>query len=169
VVKGIIEGLFDYLEIPITFSQAKLADMHPGRCASIEINNEVIGFVGQVHPMLAKDMDLKETYVCDNDMEAVFAVHKKVLGYTQKPKFPSITRDIAFIADQGIVAGDIKATIEETGAPLVKKVNIFDVYQGDNLTEGKKSIAYSLLYQHPEKTLKDDEVEASYQTIIEAV
>jgi len=169
VVKGIIEGLFDYLEIPITFSQTKIADMHPGRCASIEINNEVIGFVGQVHPMLAKDMDLKETYVFDIDMEAVFAAHKKVLGYTQIPKFPSITRDIAFIADEGIVAGDIKATIEETGAPLVKKVNIFDVYQGDNLTEGKKSIAYSLLYQHPEKTLKDDEVEASYQTIIEAV
>jgi len=169
VVKGIMEGLFDFLEIPVTFSQTKIADMHPGRCASIKINNEVIGFVGQVHPMLAKDMDLKETYVFDIDMEAVFAAHKKMHGYTQIPKFPSITRDIAFIADEALVAGDIKATIEETGAPLVKKVNIFDVYQGENLTEGKKSIAYSLLYQHPEKTLKDDEVEASYQTIIEAV
>lgn len=169
VVKGIIEGLFDFLEIPVHFAQTKLANMHPGRCASLSVNNEEIGFVGQIHPMLAKDMDLKETYVFDVNLDAVLAAYNNTPTYKQIAKYPSITRDIAFIVDNNIIAGDIKAAIEESGAPLVQKVIIFDVYQGEHLPEGKKSIAYSLLYQHPEKTLKDDEVEASYQMIIDTV
>lgn len=169
VVKGIIEGFFRFLEIPVTFIQTKLPDMHPGRCASLKINDQVIGFAGQIHPMLAKKMDLKETYVFDINMEAVFAAYHPVKGYKPIPKYPSITRDIAFIVDEEVAAGDIKAVIEASGAPLVKQVKIFDVYQGENLPEGKKSIAYSLLYQHPEKTLQDEEVDASYQFIIDTV
>ncbi|GAB3064915.1 phenylalanine--tRNA ligase subunit beta [Virgibacillus ainsalahensis] len=169
VVKGIIEGLFDYLQIPITFEQAKLPEMHPGRGATLLINNKVIGFIGQIHPMLAKNLDLKETYVFDLNMEEVVAAYNSVPTYHQIPKYPSIVRDIAFILDEEVSAGDVKATIEEIGAPLVKQVQIFDVYQGENVAEGKKSIAYSLLYQHPEKTLKDEEVEESYQKVVETV
>ncbi|HLR67152.1 phenylalanine--tRNA ligase subunit beta [Virgibacillus alimentarius] len=169
VVKGIVEGLFEFLKLPATFKKEKLSDMHPGRCASIAVNNEPIGFIGQVHPMFVKKMDLKETYVFDINMEKVFSAYKKEPETKPIPKFPSITRDIAFIVDENVVAGDLKASIEEIGAPLVKKVRIFDVYQGENLPEGKKSIAYSLVYRHPEKTLKDDEVEESYQQIIDEV
>lgn len=169
VAKGVIEGLFHFLDIPVTFTQTKLTDLHPGRCASLQINDKVIGFVGQIHPTLGKKTDLKETYVFDINMEEVFAAYHPVKGYTPIPKHPSITRDIAFIVDKNVMAGDVKEVIEASGAPLVKQVNIFDVYQGENLPEGKKSIAYSLLYQHPEKTLQDDEVDASYQYIIDTV
>lgn len=169
VVKGIVEGLFDYLELDVAFRQAKLADMHPGRCAVLEMNGQTVGFIGQVHPSLAKKLDLKETYVMDINLEAVFEAFEDVPSYTQIPKYPSVARDIAFILDEGIHAGDVKELIESVGAPLVNKVEIFDVYQGANLEEGKKSIAYSLLYQHPDKTLKDDEVEESYQHILHAV
>lgn len=169
VVKGVLEGLFDYLQIPITFEQAKLPDMHPGRCATMLTHNKVIGFMGQLHPLLEKDMDLNETYVFDVNIEEVLAAYSDNPSYHQIPKYPSVARDIAFILDEEVVAGEVKSMIEEIGAPLVKNVQIFDVYQGENVPEGKKSIAYSLLYQHPEKTLQDDEVEQSYQKIVEKV
>ncbi|WP_249870924.1 phenylalanine--tRNA ligase subunit beta [Oceanobacillus saliphilus] len=169
LVKGIVEGLIDHLDLNVSFRQAKIDDMHPGRCAVIEMNEQVVGFIGQLHPALAKEMDLKETYVFDVNLEEVFVAYEDIPSYTQIPKYPSIARDIAFILDENIHAGDVKDLIEEIGAPLVNQVGIFDVYQGANLEEGKKSVAYSLLYQHPDKTLKDDEVEESYQKIIEAV
>ncbi|MFB4166663.1 phenylalanine--tRNA ligase subunit beta [Virgibacillus sp. JSM 102003] len=169
LVKGIVEGLFDFLNIQVTFEQAKLQDMHPGRCATLKVNNHAVGFIGQVHPKLEKSMDIKETYVFDIDMEAVLAVYNNTPGYNQIPKYPSVSRDIAFIVDKDTQAGDIRQTIEETGAPLVKNVQVFDVYKGEHLPEGKKSIAYSLLYQDPDKTLKDDEVEQSYQEIVRTV
>lgn len=169
VVKGIVEGLFEYLELPLAVEQAQLPDMHPGRTASLLLNGRVIGFMGQLHPALEKEMDLKETYVFDINMEAVLDAHEYVPSYTQIPRYPSVTRDIAFILDEQVNAGDVKATIEEIGAPLVKQVRVFDLYKGENLPEGKKSVAYSLLYQDTERTLVDEEVEKSYQAIIEAV
>ncbi|MTW84252.1 phenylalanine--tRNA ligase subunit beta [Virgibacillus dakarensis] len=169
VAKGIVEGLFDLLEIPVTFKQAVLPDMHPGRCATISIDGEIIGFTGQVHPLLAKQLDLNETYVFDINMEKVFAAHKNVPSYKQIPKYPSIVRDIAFVLDEHVQAGDVKRVIQQTGEDLVKDIQIFDVYIGDHLPEGKKSVAYRLLYQDPSRTLQDEEVEESYQAIISAV
>ncbi|WP_100011998.1 phenylalanine--tRNA ligase subunit beta [Lentibacillus sediminis] len=169
VVKGILEGLFEHLDIPVEFEQAKLDQMHPGRCAVIKVNNRTAGFIGQIHPLLAKGEDLGETYVFDVNMEEVIAAYDPEPSYQQIPKYPSITRDIAFILDEDIAAGDVQRVIEETGAPLVKRVRIFDVYQGEHVPDGKKSIAYSLMYQHPDKTLTDDEVEASYQKVVDTV
>ncbi|MFA1821238.1 phenylalanine--tRNA ligase subunit beta [Virgibacillus oceani] len=169
VVKGLMEGLFDYLDIQVNFKQKKMNDMHPGRSATLEINNQMVGFIGQLHPLLQKKMDLKATYLFDVNFEEVLKAYDRVPGYTQIPKYPSISRDVAFTLDEELLAGDVKATIEEIGAPLVKQVQVFDVYEGENIQNGKKSIAYNLLYQHPEKTLKDEEVEASFNKIIEAV
>lgn len=169
VVKGIIEGLFAYLGLPVSFKQATLPDMHPGRCAELIYKEQVIGFLGQVHPVLEQQMDLNETYVFDMNLETVLATHARVPNYQQIPKYPSIIRDIAFVLDEQVSADSVKDVIEQTGEELVKDIQIFDVYTGERLPEGKKSIAYRLLYQHPERTLTDDEVEASYQQIIAAV
>ncbi|MEN2765618.1 phenylalanine--tRNA ligase subunit beta [Ornithinibacillus xuwenensis] len=169
VVKGIVEGLFEHLELNLSIKQTQLPDMHPGRTASISLNNQVIGFMGQLHPRLEKELDLKETYLFDLNMDAVLEAHHHEPSYSYIPRYPSVTRDIAFILDNKVKAGDVKDTIEELGAPLVKQVQVFDLYKGENLPEGKKSVAYSLLYQDPEKTLVDEEVEASYQAIIEAI
>ena len=169
VVKGIIEGLFNLLKLSVTFEQAKIKDMHPGRTAVIKLKGRTIGFVGQIHPLLAKEADLKETYVFDIHLDAVLDAYENVPSFTEIPKYPAVSRDIAFILDQEVLAGDVQHLIKEIGAPLVKKVDIFDVYQGEHLEQGKKSIAYHLLYQDPEKTLKDDEVETSYEKIVKAV
>ncbi|WP_077327343.1 phenylalanine--tRNA ligase subunit beta [Virgibacillus siamensis] len=166
LVKGILEGLFDFLGIEADYVQAELPELHPGRCAVIMINNKTAGYLGQVHPKLEKDLDIKETYIFDIDMDYVLEVYSGSNSYKPIPKYPSVSRDIAFIVDEDVRAGDIKKQIEETGAPLVQDVHIFDVYKGEHLEDGKKSIAISLLYQDPEKTLKDEEVEASYQEIV---
>ncbi|MGM8213319.1 phenylalanine--tRNA ligase subunit beta [Virgibacillus sp. W0430] len=170
VVKGIIEGLMRFLNIPIQWKQDKVQDMHPGRCAVLtDANDRRIGFVGQIHPALAKSLDLKETYVFDLNLESIMNLTDDTPKYSAIPRYPSVMRDAAFIVDKDIVASDVQKKIEEVGAPLVKKVDIFDVYTGENVAEDKKSIAYSLHYQHPDKTLKDKEVEASFTEVVQQV
>ncbi len=169
VVKGIVEGLFRYLNIDVTFEQAVVKDMHPGRCAIVHADGKQIGFLGQVHPNITKRQDLKETYVFDVDMEYILQTERPELTYEVVPKYPSILRDIAFVVDEKVMAGDIEEEIERIGAPLVKHVEAFDVYRGDNVGDNEKSIAYNVHYQDPEKTLTDEEVDASFKAIVDAV
>lgn len=169
VVKGIVEGLFHYLNVPVTFEAATVENMHPGRCATVLVGDSVVGFLGQVHPALAKEHDLKDTYVFDIDMEALLQMERPELVYDTVPKYPSILRDIAFVVKKDVEAGAIKETIEELGAPLVKRVEAFDVYTGDNVGDDEKSIAFNVHYQDSEKTMTDEEVDTSFQEIIRKV
>src|SRR5690625_6947450 len=134
VVKGIIEGLADYLNIPIEFKQAVLDDMHPGRSALLSIDGQTIGFIGQLHPEVAKEKEIKETYVFDLDVDTLLDVHDRTPGYKQIPKYPAITRDIAFVVQENVKSSHIQELIAMTGGPLVKDVQIFDVYTGDHLS-----------------------------------
>lgn len=169
VVKGILERLFDYLGFSVEYKLFKHKDMHPGRTASLHLQGKTIGFLGQVHPRIQNQWDLKETYVFDINLEELLVAYKPVTSYQEVPKYPSIGRDIAFVIDESILADDIKKVIKEVGKPLVKDVSVFDVYEGENLEAGKKSVAYHIVYQHPEKTLTDNEIQASYDHIIDAV
>lgn len=169
VAKGIVEELFHYLGLTPKFVAGEVNDMHPGRTALVQLSGKTVGFVGQVHPLYAKNHDLAETYVFDLNMEAIIGAYIEQPAFAKIPKFPSVSRDIALVLDQEVEAGAVQAKIAEVGMPLVKQVEIFDVYEGEHLQEGKKSIAYHLVYQDPEKTLTDEEVEASYAKIIETV
>ncbi|WP_181349779.1 phenylalanine--tRNA ligase subunit beta [Thalassobacillus sp. CUG 92003] len=169
VVKGIIEGLEDLLDITLNYEQAKLPDMHPGRTAVISYKNETIGFVGQIHPNLQAELDLKETFVFDLNAEALIANYEKEETFQTIPRYPSVSRDIALVVDESAAASHIAATIFATGRPLIRDVRVFDVYQGEHLPEGKKSLAFNLLYLDPNRTLKDKEVEEAHQRILEAV
>lgn len=169
VVKGIVEGLFAYVDMDVTYTQTKLPEMHPGRCATIEHNGRTIGFIGQVHPFIAKQLDLKETYVFDIDMQYIFDNTGNVWTYEAIAKYPAVSRDIAFVVNRDIVSGDIKKAIETAGGTLVTNVEIFDVYVGENVKETEKSLAYSIEFQHKEKTLTDEEVDTAMETIITAV
>ena len=169
IVKGIVEGLFDFINIDVTYEQAVVEGMHPGRCATISVNGQIIGFLGQVHPTIVKQQDLKETYVFDIDMEYILEANRPELVYEPVPKYPSILRDIAFVVDKTVSAGDIQAEIERVGAPLVKHVEAFDVYTGENVADNEKSLAFNIHYQDPEKTLTDEEVDASFKEIVDAM
>ena len=169
VVKGIIEGLSELLDIPFTYRTAKLASMHPGRTASVSLQGKVIGFIGQVHPKLQREFGLKETYVFDLNLEEIFKHYHKEETFQTIPRFPSVSRDIALVVDESVTSGAILETISEAGTPLVKDVQVFDVYQGEHLQEGKKSLAFNLLYLDPNRTLKDQEVEEAHEKILHAV
>ncbi|WP_117170521.1 phenylalanine--tRNA ligase subunit beta [Paraliobacillus sediminis] len=169
LVKGMLEGLLDRLNLVATFEETVIEGMHPGRTAQVKINNVVVGFIGQVHPRLQQTFDLKDTYVCDIDLDHVMDAHIDEPNFAKIPRFPTVSRDIALVVDQEVPAGSIQATIEASAGNLVKEVRVFDLYQGENLEAGKKSLAFNLLYLDPERTLTDEEVENSYQAILTAV
>lgn len=169
VVKGLLEQLFEYVRIPVTFSKGTMEDMHPGRCAFVSVGEEVIGYMGQVHPKVARSFDSKDTYVFDLNFDRILELYARKEGFSAIPKYPAITRDVAFVVDKDVIAGDILDAIQELGDPLVTKVEVFDVYGGDNLQEDKKSIAYHLYYQDPTKTLKDKDVDALHHKIVQHI
>ncbi|VVM32842.1 phenylalanine--tRNA ligase subunit beta [Terribacillus sp. AE2B 122] len=169
VAKGIVEGIFAQLDLGPVFQQAQVDGYHPGRTATVSLNGKVVGVVGQLHPTVQKAFDLKETYVFDLDIAYLMDQYEEVPSFRTIPRHPSVTRDIALVVDEAAHAGDIQRTIQEAGGELVQQVQIFDVYQGEHMEAGKKSIAYTVLYQDPTRTLTDEEVEASYNNIIENV
>ncbi|WP_163526546.1 phenylalanine--tRNA ligase subunit beta [Halobacillus ihumii] len=169
VVKGIVEGLAAKLDLAVSFEKGKIEHMHPGRTALIKSGERTLGFLGQVHPKLQKEMGLKETYVFDLNVEELLNMYTKVEGFRPIPKYPEVSRDIALVVDESIPAVEIEKTIVEAGDPLIQVVQVFDVYQGDHLDEGKKSLAFNLVYLNPERTLKDKEVEEAHNQILDAV
>ncbi|KHF27536.1 Phenylalanine--tRNA ligase beta subunit [Anoxybacillus sp. BCO1] len=118
---------------------------------------------------MQKQFDLKETYVFELDLEALLKAEVADIRYTAIPRFPSITRDIALVVDEHIVAGELQKAIIAAGGELLKDVSIFDVYKGDRLPDGKKSLAFSLRYYDPERTLTDEEVTNVHEQVIKAV
>ncbi|PLR68357.1 phenylalanine--tRNA ligase subunit beta [Bacillus sp. UMB0893] len=171
VVKGILDGLFDVLGLTehVTYKQAKRDGLHPGRTAEIVLNGQTFGFIGQVHPKLQKQMDLTETYVFELALQQLLQTNLEELKFAVIPRFPSMTRDIALVVDREIVAGDLKEAISEAGGKLLKEVSVFDLYEGDKLEENKKSLAFSLRYFDPERTLTDEEVTKAHEKVLRAV
>ncbi|MEH7391694.1 phenylalanine--tRNA ligase subunit beta [Bacillus sp. JJ1503] len=171
VVKGILEGLFASigLENVIEYRQAVRDGLHPGRTADIILNGEVAGFVGQTHPTVEKEYDLKETYVFELSLKAILEAETAPLHYQAIPRYPSITRDIALVVDKAAAAGELGSIIKEAGGALLKEVQVFDLYEGDRMEEGKKSIAFSLKYFDPERTLTDEDVVKAHDKVLQAV
>ncbi|MCJ8009885.1 phenylalanine--tRNA ligase subunit beta [Lederbergia wuyishanensis] len=168
VAKGIVEGLLDKLGVStnIEYRRAELEGMHPGRTAEILLSGEVIGYVGQVHPHVQKALDLKNTYVFEIKAGPLFNYELPPLVYVPIPRFPSITRDIALVVDKEVSAGTLSAIIKEAGKKLLKSVRVFDLYEGEHMEKGKKSIAFSLTYSNPERTLTDEEVVKAHNKVL---
>jgi len=169
--KGILDGLFAKLNVSsdIRYEKAIISGMHPGRTANIVYKNEVIGFVGQIHPSEAKEYDLTEVYVFELALERILKVETNPLNYVPIPKYPSISRDIALVVDREKEAGQLETIIYETGGKLITSVKVFDVYEGEHIEEGKKSVAYSLTYMDPNRTLTDEEVTTVHEKILNAL
>ncbi|ERN52488.1 phenylalanine--tRNA ligase subunit beta [Alkalihalophilus marmarensis] len=169
VVKGIVEGLFAELglEDHVSFKQVKRPKMHPGRTAVIMVNDVEAGFIGQVHPSTEKEEDLRETYVFQLDLEMLLNVDVEDVVYQGLPRFPSIQRDIALVVNSEVQAGEVEKVISQTGGSLLRSVQLFDLYQGEHMEEGKKSLAFSLTYLDPEKTLTDEDVTLVHEKVLE--
>ncbi|MEH7223019.1 phenylalanine--tRNA ligase subunit beta [Bacillus sp. JJ1566] len=171
VVKGILEGLFEKLglENRTSFLQARVEGMHPGRTAAVLLDNKEIGFIGQIHPNVQKDLDLTPTYVVELSLKDVLEADVEEILYQPIPRFPSMTRDIALVVESGVAAGDMKQVIIEAGGKLLRDVTIFDLYEGERMEPGKKSVAYSIKYFDPERTLTEEEVTKAHEKVLKAV
>jgi phenylalanyl-tRNA synthetase beta chain len=169
-VKGILEALFERLQLAgIRYEKAEIDGMHPGQTAKIYYNDEVVGFLGKVHPTREKEYDVKNVFVFELDLEKLINMKSPFLSYTTIPKFPGITRDIALVVDQTQTAGELKDIIVSAGGKLLKEVNVFDVYVGDKVPENKKSVAFTLKYSDSERTLTDDEVNQVHENVVAAL
>ena len=171
VLKGVLEALFEALGVTdqIGYRQAELENMHPGRTAEVLLNGEVIGFAGQVHPTVQKELDLKDTYVFELSFKKIAEAEVEPVSYESIPRFPSITRDIALVVDKKTVAGDLAEIIRDAGGALLREVHVFDLYEGEHMEAGKKSLAYTLKYFDPERTLTDEEVTKAHEKVLNAV
>ncbi|WP_018921677.1 phenylalanine--tRNA ligase subunit beta [Salsuginibacillus kocurii] len=171
IVKGIVEGLAEELGLTVglRFSQQAIDGLHPGRSARIEMKNQTVGIIGEVHPALQKEWDLKQTYVFQLDLETIMALDAEPLQYTPLPRFPSTSRDIAIVVENKVAAGEVEEIIKEAGGEILRHVQLFDVYEGEHMEEGKKSLAFSLTYLHPERTLTDEEVQDAHQAVLQAL
>ena len=140
--------------------------MHPGRTADVYVGETFVGFVGEVHPDIAKENHLKRTYVFELDVDALFHLPKDEQQYTAVSKFPEVTRDIALAVRTDVTNEQLTQCIVKNGGAHLADVRLFDVYQGDKMASGMKSLAYTLVYRDPTKTLVDEDVNRSFNKIV---
>ncbi|KXA17169.1 phenylalanine--tRNA ligase, beta subunit [Fusobacterium equinum] len=146
------------------------SNFHPGRSADIQIGRECIGTFGEVHPDIAEAMEIKKerVYLAELNITTMKKYSKKKLGYDRVSKYPAVLRDLAIVLDQDVLVGEMVKMIQKKHS-LIEHIDIFDVYYGENLGEGKKSIAISIIFRDKKKTLSDTEIEENIQSILKLI
>ena len=170
--KGVVESVFDKLGLTehVTYKQEELYDeLHPGRTAAIYLDENFIGYIGEVHPKYAQDHDLNRTVVFEITLRDVLNIQTGTIAYEILPKYPSITRDIALVVDVEVTAHTLDEIIRKSAKKYLVDVFVFDVYEGEHVEAGKKSVAIRLKYLNREETLTDEQVEAVHTPILAAL
>ena len=165
--KGVVEALFTKLGLTAEYAASnQIKSLHPGRTALISINGQPVGFVGQVHPAIAKAYDIPETYVAELNLSAIEEQLQPAQPFTEITKFPAVSRDVALLLKAEITHQEVLDAIQAAGVKRLTDIKLFDIFSGDKLGVGLKSMAYSLTFQNPEASLTDEEV-AKYMEKIE--
>jgi phenylalanyl-tRNA synthetase beta chain len=169
-VKGIVDLILEISGVKAEYvAKENLKGMHPGRTAEILVAGESIGFLGQVHPKLQQKYDIVETFVFNLDLEALFAKSNTTSEYQVLPKFPASTRDLSIVVDENVPASEIERNIVETAGPILESVALFDVFTGEKIGKGKRSLAFSLVYRNLETTLTDQEVNEIHDRVVQVL
>ncbi|NLD19316.1 MAG: phenylalanine--tRNA ligase subunit beta [Clostridiales bacterium] len=183
-LKGIVEEMLQIMGIKdIKFTaESEYGVYHPGRCARISVLSnrdtvkegeefEELGIMGEVHPDVAEKYGMAglKVYCCEIMFDAVIRHADTEKVYKPLPKYPSTFRDIALLVDENMEVGKIKDVIKENGKPILERVKLFDVYRGKQVEEGKKSVAFALVYRDKEKTLTDEEVAKVHNKVLDAL
>ncbi|MCF0162669.1 MAG: phenylalanine--tRNA ligase subunit beta [Fusobacterium necrophorum] len=145
-------------------------NFHPGRSADIQIGKDCVGSFGEIHPDIAELMDIKKerVYLAELNISRMKKYAKKKIGYEKVSKYPAVLRDLAIVLDQDVLVGDMIKTIQKKH-PLIEHIDIFDVYYGENLGIGKKSVAMSIVFRDKKRTLSDIKVEERIQSILKMI
>ncbi len=165
--KGEIEEILAAGRVKVEYVRSERAWLHPGQSAEILVDGQSIGYLGRLHPSLENELDLTTTWVAELDQTAVLQSY--VSNFTELSRFPSIRRDIALLISDNINVRDIQQLIEKTGGELLGSTWLFDVYTGQGVEEGKRSLAFALLWQHPSRTLEDAEIKSGMDNIIQVL
>ena len=169
--KGYLEVIFERLGLDekVLYKKAKIDGMHPGRTAEVYLGEKLIGFIGEIHPVVSSDKDLNETYVFEINLDEVISESKVKPKYEEVTKYPEITRDIAMLVDLVDEYQNIYDVIESINSKLITKIELFDLYVGPELLVGKKSIALTITYSDKQKTLTDEEVTKVHEKVLKAL
>lgn len=168
-LKGIIQALLEGLHIDDAhYEPAELSTYHPGKCARLIAGGRSLGVFGELHPLVRQHYDLPATPLLagEFDLEALQSLVPERYDVQAVPTYPPVLEDLAVIVDESLPAEQVAALIEEAGGKLVSRVRLFDVYRGEQIGNGKKSLAYSLTYQASDRTLTDEEVAQIRQRIV---
>jgi phenylalanyl-tRNA synthetase beta chain len=167
VAKGVLEALFTRLGIrQVQYAATAPGGYHPGRTASILVDGEPVGVLGQLHPKLAAKHDLEEPVIFQLDLEKLLAKATEDVVYSPIPRYPAVTRDLAVVVDQEVPVGEMEEGIRRVAGELLESVTLFDVFAGERIGEGKKSVAYSLVYRAKDRTLTDEEVSEVHSKVV---
>ncbi|MGN0161481.1 MAG: phenylalanine--tRNA ligase subunit beta [Lachnospiraceae bacterium] len=172
-MKGVVEEFLDKIGMTNRVSydpNAAKNFLHPGRQANIMYAGEVIGYMGEVHPDVADNYQIGDrAYVAVIDLPAVLEKASFEIKYRGLAKFPAVTRDISMVMPKSILVGTVEEVIEKRGGKLLEDYNLFDIYEGTQIKEGYKSVAYSITFRSKEKTLEDKDVNEVMEKILKAL
>jgi phenylalanyl-tRNA synthetase beta chain len=167
-LKGVIESLTAGLHLPnVAYAPSNAPYLHPGRAAELAIGAKSVGHFGQLHPKVAEGYELgdRTVLVGELNLEAILSRVPDRFAYTPVPRFPAALRDIAVIVDEAISAERIEAEIRTASGNLLRGLRLFDLYRGESIPAGAKSLAYALMYQADDRTLTDKEVDKAHKKI----
>lgn len=166
LVKGVLEQLFNKLGIYVSYQSGAVKNMHPGKTAIIKAGDEVLGYVGAIHPKYQKEHNLNETYVFELSFDKLIDLAEEKIKYIPVSKYPSITRDLAIVCKKEINAEEIKALIKQTGKKILVDVSLFDLYMDEAIGLDNKQLAYKLTFMDSEKTLESADVDKVIKSIL---
>ena len=170
-VKGVVDGLLAKLGLTqFDIQPSSESYYHPGVSAHYTVNGVTIANYGELHPQVVKNFDLSgKVYMFEIDLEAVLSITVPPFRYQSFSKFPGTSRDLAIVAPVSVTSGDIVALIKEHGGEYLESVSIFDVYEGEHIEAGYRSLAYNLQFRSMEGTLNDEDIDGAIQEIIDAL
>lgn len=169
-LKGIVEQLLAQMNITnADFSPEKNHPaFHPGRCARVTIGEKIIGYIGEIHPEVAENFECPHrTYIAVLDIKPMIENSNMAREYKGLPKYPAITRDIALVVNDEIPVKDMERAIRQCSGKILEEIKLFDIYKGEQVPEGMKSIAFKLTFRSPERTLVDDEVNEVMEKVLQ--
>lgn len=169
IIKGIAEEILDYLGYGNRYSfvhmRNEVKEFHPGQCADISVNNDIVGCIAKLHPSVSKE----DVFVMEINLDKLLDKRTGKMKFKEISKFPSIKKDLAFVMDKNTESKEIETVIKKAAGSLLTNIEVFDVYTGENVGEDEKSIAYNLTFMDTKKTLTEDEITAVFDKIIETV
>lgn len=168
-IKGVTEELLDFLGYGGRYSfivpNEIPKELHPGQTASINVNNDIVGIVGKIHP----EVENEDVYVMEINLDKLLNKRVGKMRFKEISKFPTIKKDLAILLDKDIASKEVELKIKKKAGSLLQEIKVFDVYEGKNIDKNKRSIAYSLTFGNEKRTLNDDEVNNIMENIISSL